>query len=312
MLLMFRSLYWIGLFLFVPLISSGCRASGPGRGESEPAYRPRLAVQLYVWTQERGWRNVNPAEDLDAIFAEARSAGFDAVEGMLHWFDSDEAATRIAGLLDKHGLRMVGVYSGGVFHDEQEGRTTIQSILDRIERVNDCGLEFVNVNPNPLPEKAAKTPEQLTIQTDMLNRLGRRLSERDLKLLIHNHDAEIMHGAAEYRYQLGHLDPAVVGLCVDTNWIYRGGADPLALLKESGRLVRALHVRNSVDGVWSESFGPGDIDYQPIARHLRRIGFDGWLILELAHEPRTTITRPLSENARLGRIYLESIFLQGE
>lgn len=309
---MCRSWYWIGLFLFVPLISSGCRAGGAGKGDSQAVYRPRVAVQLYVWTQERRRRDVNPTEDLDAIFAEVRAAGFDAAEGFLDWFDSGAAAAKVTTLLEKHHLRMVGAYSGGVFLDEQEGRKTIQAILDRVERVKGCGLEFVDVNPNPLPEKAAKTPQQLAIQADMLNQLGRRLKERGLKLLVHHHDAEIMHGAAEYRYLLKHLAPTVAGLCVDTNWIYRGGADPLTLLKEAGPLVRALHLRNSVDGVWSESFGPGDIDYRPIADYLRRIDFNGWLILELAHEPKTAITRPLSENARLGREYLESIFLRGE
>ncbi|NLX13893.1 MAG: TIM barrel protein [Phycisphaerales bacterium] len=312
MLMTVRDILWIGLFLSAGLITSVHRASGTERAASESAYRPRVAVQLYVWTQERRRREVNPIDDLDAIFAEARSAGFDLVEGMLDWFDSDEAAAHIAGLLVKHRLHMVGVYSNGFLHDEQKGGKTIQSILERVERVKDCGLEFVNVNPDPLPEKAAKTTEQLATQTALLNQLGRRLSERGLKLLVHNHDAEIMHGAAEYRYQLAHLDPAVVGLCVDTHWIYRGGADPLALLKDSGGLVRALHVRNSVDGVWSESFGPGEVDYRPIADYLRQINFDGWLILELALERKTTFTRPLKDNVRLGRLYLESAFLQGE
>ncbi len=307
-----KHLCWVGLLVCSGAMISGCRTGGASQGDAAAAYRPRVAVQLYVWTQDRGRRNVKPAEDLDAIFAEARAAGFNAVEGMLSWFDSAVAAARIEALLRKHDLRMVGVYSGGVFLDEQEGQKTIQSILDHVRLVQNCGLEFVDINPNPLPEKTAKTPQQLAIQADMLNRLGRQLHERGLKLLIHHHDAEIMHGATEYRYLLTHLDPAVAGLCVDTNWIYRGGADPLTLLKESGNLARALHLRNSVDGVWSESFGPGDIDYRPIAEHLRRINFDGWLILELAHESKTAITRPLSENARIGREYLESIFLRAQ
>ena len=69
-----------------------------------------------------------------------------------------------------------------------------------------------------------------------------------------------------------------------------------------------LHLRNSKQGVWTEDFGPGDIDYQKVADYLRDISFNGYLVVELAYEKDTQITRSLDEDLRLSRLYTEKIF----
>ena len=103
-----------------------------------------------------------------------------------------------------------------------------------------------------------------------------------------------------------------MGFCLDTHWVFRGGQDPLTFVKEAGPKIKAFHLRNSKNGIWTESFGPGDVDYKAIAGYLRKNGFTGWLVLELAAEGKTKITRPLVENTRLGREYLQSVFLTPE
>ena len=44
-----------------------------------------------------------------------------------------------------------------------------------------------------------------------------------------------------------------MNLCFDVCWAYRGGIDPLALIREYPARIRSLHLRNSVDGVLSEA-----------------------------------------------------------
>ena len=130
-----------------------------------------------------------------------------------------------------------------------------------------------------------------------------------MQLVIHPNAPEIHFGARGYRYNVAHVDPKVVGFCIAIHLYYRGGQDPLTLTKETGRKIKAVHLRNSKDGVWTESFGPGDVDYEAIASYLREIDFDGWLSLELAVEKKTKVTRSIVENHRIGREYLEKIFL---
>jgi len=67
-------------------------------------------------------------------------------------------------------------------------------------------------------------------------------------------------------------------------------------------------LRNSKDGVWTEAFGEGDIDHSAMSQLLREIGFSGWLIVELAYEEKTVITRTLEENASISREYVREVF----
>ncbi len=298
----------IVLPLLVGMVHSCAHAAGATPPKKR--YNPRVAVGLYAWVQHRGSEGTNLWDDLDAVLGEVRAAGFRAVEGFLRdFFGSDERTERTRQLLAKHKIVLAGAYTGGKLYEEAAGQKTIESIVTMARRTRLFPNIFIDVNPDPLPGGKKKSDQQLATQVRMLNLLGKRLAELGIQLVIHQHAPEIHHGAREHRYNVAHVDPSVVGFCIDTHWFYRGGADVLALTKETGEKIKAVHLRNSKDGVWTESFGPGDVDYVAIARYLRQIGFDGWLTLELAVEKRTKVTRSIAENHRLGRVYLESVFL---
>lgn len=298
----------------VGALASAAAAAEPATkpAPASSSYRPRVAVQLYVWAQDRAAKGQNFWNDLDSVFIEVAASGATHVEGFLDWFDSDVKAARVQELLKKHALTLAGAYAGGVFHQEAEARKAIDAILKQADRARQrCGKIFIDVNPQPLPNRAAKTEEQLAVQAAMLKLLGRKLADKGMSLVIHQHDAEILNNAREFRYHVAHFDGKVVGFCLDTHWVYRGGQDPLMLLKEAGSKVKALHLRNSVNGIWTESLGPGDVDYDGISDYLRQGGFSGWLVVELAYEQGTRVTRSLSENVKISRQYLERVFMKG-
>jgi inosose dehydratase len=143
-----------------------------------------------------------------------------------------------------------------------------------------------------------------------LNRLGQHLKERGMRLMLHAHDPDMADGAREWRGNLHHTDPKLVWMCIDVHWVYRGKQDPMELLLEAGHRIAGLHVRNSIDGVWSESFGDGDVDYRSVAKFLRGIGYQGLIAVELAYEDGTHPTRSLEENLRISREYAETVFFR--
>ena len=57
-----------------------------------------------------------------------------------------------------------------------------------------------------------------------------------------------------------------------------------------------------------EDFGLGDIDYAQVAAYLEETWFKGCLVVELAYEKDTAITRPLAEDLRRSRIITEKAF----
>ncbi len=57
-----------------------------------------------------------------------------------------------------------------------------------------------------------------------------------------------------------------------------------------GNRVVELHIRQSVNGIWSETFGAGDIDYQRFAQELQRLKIRPHLVIEQCIEAQTPNT----------------------
>ena len=141
-----------------------------------------------------------------------------------------------------------------------------------------------------------------------LNKLAKELKKLNFGRMIHQHAPEMANGAKEWRHVLANTDPKLVDFCLDIHWVLRGGQDPMTLLKECSTRLASLHLRNSKNGVWTEDFGDGDIDYRPVAEHLKSIGYKGYLVVELAWDKATEPTRTLDENMKRSREYAEKIF----
>jgi inosose dehydratase len=74
----------------------------------------------------------------------------------------------------------------------------------------------------------------------------------------------------------------------DAHWVYRGaGNSQVALfdvVRLYGKRISELHLRQSQGGVWTEAFGPGDIDYRALAEMLRQASVRPHIVLEQAIE----------------------------
>lgn len=265
-----------------------------------------VATQLYVWDQILGAQGSSVADSLGIVLAEVASARFDGFEGNLSLIDSESGRDKLAGLLEQYSLQLSGLYSGGTFHDAAQAPQTIDSIAAAAEHAVRLGCAFINVNPASIGRD--KTGDELIVQGEYLDQLGRTLRGLGAFLTCHNHTPEIRNGAREFRSICAYTTPMFVGMCVDTHWVFRGGEDPIALMQEYSDRVRALHLRNSVGSIWAEAFGEGDLDHLAMHDFLQGIGYGGWLTVELAYEQETEVTRPLAENAQLSCDYAREVF----
>jgi inosose dehydratase len=265
-----------------------------------------VATQMFVWGQVYGKAGKSVDENLDEIFGYISQSGYDGVEGGLNWTSDQNRTEQLRQLLDKHSLRLPSLYHGGVYHKRDEAEKTIENTMKLAKLASKIGCPAVNVNPAPIGRE--KTDDELKIQGDYLNRMGAALQEIGMSFYIHNHTPEIINDARELRADCEYTDPELVGLCLDTHWVYRGGVDPMSLMREYPDRIKSLHIRNSKDGVWMESFGEGDIDHAEMKEVLQNIGYDSWLIVELAYEQDTKLTRSLPENSKLSREYVKQVF----
>jgi inosose dehydratase len=217
-------------------------------------------------------------------------------------------------LLQKHGLGLRSIYVNSTLHTEADAAKSLENIVAIGKAAKAAGTRIVVTNPNPLrwggPEN--KDDGQLTIQADAMNQLGRKLGELGLTLAYHNHDIELRQGAREFHHMMAGTDPRYVSLCLDAHWVYRGcGNSSVALfdvVKLYGGRVSELHLRQSDKGVWSETLGPGDIDYEALAEALARHKARPHLVLEVAVENGTPKTLSPVEAHRRSVEYAQRVF----
>lgn len=277
----------------------------PAAGRS--GYKPVLAVQTYIWEQYFSRRKSTLAGNLEEAFAATRRAGFRRLECTERLF-VPETIGKTQSLLRKYGLEAPIISANKLFHEEGSAEQGFEELLQLVRGAKPLGVKAVSFNPLRKEKKELKTPAELETQARYINRLARELHSLGVRLMLHQHDAEMRDNAREWRHWLHNTDPEFTSFCLDADWVVRGGQDPMALLREAGGRVASLHIRSGQNGIWMEELGEGDPDYRPIAAHLKQSGFQGFLVVELAYEQKTAVTRSLEENLRRSRVWAERIF----
>lgn len=275
---------------------------------AQPKYAPKYAGQTYVWSQHFDRERKKLAEHREEVLAAFARAGYTHME-LFTPFVAPEVAQSTYELLDRYNLKAPMVYFGGPMHTIEDAKTTIGRAVEFAERIRKpLRLEAINFNASPKPRGERKTDAELEIQSRAIDELGALLAQRKVRLFNHQHAPEMAENSREWRHILRNTHPKRVEICLDVHWVYRGGQDVMTLLEEAAPRLASLHLRNSRNGVWLEELTDGDIDYQAAARFLKRAGFRGWLIPELAWDRDTVITRPLEDNIRRSLEYAKRTF----
>ena len=272
-----------------------------------------ISCNQYAWITFFGREKRDWNADLDASLAEYVQSGLKAFEPS---FTSVEEVNRLAPLLQKYQLAMPSAYVGSVLHDPQQAPKSIQTAIAIAEAAKPLGLRILVSNPSPLkwgPDAPLKTDEQLIEQAKNLTLLGRELHKRGVKIAYHTHDVELRAGARELHHMLQNTDPTYVGFCLDTHWAYRGAENSQVALFDILKMYRnrlvELHLRQSIGGVWSETFGPGDIDYPRLAAELKKWKKKPLLVLEQCLEGPSPNTTNAIEAHRRNLDYIKQVFV---
>ena len=117
-------------------------------------------------------------------------------------------------------------------------------------------------------------------------------------VVIHPHAGTYLETADEIDQLMNRLDPALLGLCLDTGHFRFGGADPTACVHAYAALLRHVHLKDcsvavlesvrqsgkgfaeAVDrGVFTD-LGQGDSGIADVVEALRQHDYRGWLVVE--------------------------------
>jgi inosose dehydratase len=274
------------------LITAGLVAS-PLLSRARDSSRLHLSTNAYSWHvfYQREGRDFNAS--LDQGLADVAASTIDGFEPGV---GGAEEIQKLIPLLHKKDLEMRSIYVNSSLHETAEAEKSIAQILAVARSVKPAGTRIIVTNPNPIrwggPEN--KSDEQLRTQAAAMNRLGKELSALKMSLAYHNHDIELRQAAREFHHMMAGTDPRYVHLCLDAHWVYRGSGNSSVALFDVvelyGARVQELHLRQSRNGVWSETLGPGDVDYEALAGALARKKAKPHLVLEIAVEQGTPKT----------------------
>jgi inosose dehydratase len=228
--------------------------------------------------------------------------------------DSAEQLSRIATTTRDERVALPSVYVGSVLHDPARSEAEMARVIAIAKVARGARTRIIVTNPSPIRWGAAeyKTDQQLELQARNLQTLGASLGAIGLALAYHNHDIEMQRSAREFHHMMVGTDPRHVGLCLDAHWVFRGSGDSQVALfdivKLYGRRIRELHLRQSRQGVWTERFEQGDIDYSRLARELAGIGVAPHVVVEQAVEAATPHTLGAVEAHRASIAHARQLF----
>lgn len=289
----------------------GAAMIAPGLATFNSERTLHLSCNLYTWYSYYNRLGKDFYADIDSGLAEVKKSGVDGFEPSL---TSTDQVDEMAPMLKKHDLQMRSVYVNSKLHVKDEANQSIDEVLTIVERCKPLGTNIVVTNPSPIdwntPEN--KSDQQIIDQAAALDRLGASLREMGMQLAYHTHDSEFRAGAREFHHMMLATDPRNVAFCLDVHWVYRGAENSnvalFDVLELYGDRIAELHIRQSKDGIWTETFGAGDIDYPAVVQALVGLNLKPHIVLEQAAEEGTALTMSPLEAHRKSQVALRKVF----
>lgn len=262
-------------------------------------YQFRTSNNGSIWTEQQ-W---------NTAFSDVQYAGYKRME-VVSTTVMGTPVEVIKPLLNKYDLVIDHVWHSGRLFPAAVADNTIARTIELLDRYS-IPLKTPEFFFDPFNSPEPQSYEDFRTQNRSLDRIGREVVDRGMKLRVHNHESPMYNNAREWLGVMHNTDPALVTMCLDMDWTWQAGLDPMPLLYESGDNGRlgALHLRTQHNKIMDQSMEDGgDIDYNKVADYLKQIQFDGTLVEESVWMKETKVTRPARDNKRVSREWCEKVF----
>ncbi|MBC3783949.1 sugar phosphate isomerase/epimerase family protein [Spirosoma utsteinense] len=281
-------------------------------GAAGPAAKPLpVSCNAYTWSTFYDREKKQWMADPDASLTDYVKSGLTSYEPS---FNKADEVMKLAPFLAKYQLSMPSLYVNSTLHRINDAQKSIDSVLAIADAAKPLGTRIIVTNPDPIRwgSDEDKTDADLAEQARNLDRLGAELRKRNITLAYHTHAPEHRQAAREFHHMLLASDPKNVSLCLDAHWVYRGsGNSQLALfdvVRLYGKRIVEVHIRQSKDGIWQESFSEGDIDYKRLTGALINQNVRPLLVLEQCLEKGSPNTMGPVEAQKQNIKYAEKVF----
>ncbi|WP_226022980.1 sugar phosphate isomerase/epimerase family protein [Halomicrobium salinisoli] len=258
--------------------------------QSEATAAEETADDIPISTQFYSYRETGLS--ITELIHEAADAGYDAFEPYRVGAGTD--VDPILQAANDTGLEMSSAH---ISLSEVENNT--QAMIDTFSQFGDPIL----IDPGVAPDGGWGSESAVVDLAERFNAAADMLSDTDLAIGHHNHDAEFAQIGDTTGYDIfaENLDDQVQ-IQLDVGWVLVGGADPIRFITDHPENVRTLHMKNmTVDPEAFTEFHEGDVNMRAVANAVRNAGDPEYLVFE-HDEPEDPL-----ESMQLGAEGLEKV-----
>jgi sugar phosphate isomerase/epimerase len=176
--------------------------------------------------------------------ADAAHAGYEGIESGIDQYAGREPELR--ALLDRYGLTVAAMSSGGLFLDPATREREIDAVEETARRISAFGVHTLEMHTGARPV-GGPSDEQIRRYADGLNEVGRRCKRHGVNMGIHNHCIQFIETEREIDVLYRHLDPGLVGIGFDTGHLALADCDPAAMFRryiDRGYEVTYAHLKD--------------------------------------------------------------------
>ncbi len=280
------------------------RFNSGARETTEPHMQIASAPVSWGITEVQGLHGDLP---FSQVMDEIRAAGYAGTE-LGPWGFYPTAPADLRRELAARGLRLVGAFVDVPIHDRDQfdvGRAMVRQVVPLLAAL---GAPMLILSARQTPERAAipgRVREADGLSARQWQEAGVYLEElagmghdAGLAVTFHHHVGTYVETPLEIERLFAAVDPARLGLCLDTGHLVFGGGDNAAFLARYATVVRHLHLKN-VDAAVLARVRAGDMNYLQavqagvfapleggsihiplVLTTLQQAGYNGWAVVE--------------------------------
>ncbi|HJS80527.1 MAG TPA: myo-inosose-2 dehydratase [Vitreimonas sp.] len=277
----------------------------------------RFGVSPIAWAND-DMPELGGDTPLETILREAKEIGFEGVE--LGGKFPREASTLKAAIAP-FGLDIVGGwYSGNLLVQDAEAEiAALQDHLRLLTAMGSTVFVFAETSNAVHGNRYVPLEGAPRLRSRDWKQFGERLSHvadylagEGLKFAYHHHLGTVVENQADMDAFVAATSPSV-GFTLDTGHAALGGVKAVDMIERHPERIAHVHckdVRDVVhaetrrtgksflDGVLAGIFtvpGDGSIDFGAVMKALKRIGYEGWIIVEAEQDPALASPRTYGE-----------------
>lgn len=278
------------------------RAASPAAPATPPAGRGAADASLAPAAQ--GVRQIDPAA-IETVFREVSELGFHGIE-LFNWqVEAMEAHGGIGPLMQKYRLPLISTYGGPNLTDPAQRQSSLANVVSTAKLVKKYGGKVMVFGPNGVNRANFVFADHKANIITSLNEGAKAIVDLGLTPVLHQHTGTCVETRDETYAVMEAVDTRYLKFGPDIGQLQKGGADPVAVVKDFLPILHHLHLKDFSGGDAFLGYcplGQGKVNLVAILDMLEGRTMDGMTMVELDNSPTMPMT-PI-ETARIARAFL--------